>query len=202
MNLSNFKKIDSIIRQTSLLALFFCVILAISYTISFIYLSNKIEELYTKALVIDTKGNVYEATSVRSSDMRLYEYENHVKTFVKYWYSFDEYTYEKNIESGLHLIGEKGKELLNEYNDLAILSTLVQKNIRYGVTINDIKIDTNTLPVKGTLLATQTGYRAKGSVERNMTISFTLYDVARSRENVHGAKIGEWNIKYTMSNEK
>ena len=39
---------------------------------------------------------------------------NHVKTFVTNWYAFDESNYEKNISLALNLIGNKGKELLNE----------------------------------------------------------------------------------------
>ena len=43
----------------------------------------------------------------------------------------------KNITSALNLIGNKGKELLNEYNDVNMLNSLVQKNIRYGVSIDE-----------------------------------------------------------------
>jgi hypothetical protein len=196
MDLTSLEKIDNSIRRTSWLALAFCVIVTTASTISFYYLSNKIDEIYTKALVIDTRGNTYQTAVIPAKEMRIYEYENHVKTFVNLWYAFDESNYEKNIEAGLHLIGDMGKELLNEYNDVAILGSLIQKNIRYGVSIKDITIDMETLPVSGTLQAIQTGYRARGSISRNMRVSFTLYDVARSRENVHGCKISEWKVKF------
>jgi hypothetical protein len=201
MNLKSLEKIDTAIKRTSMLAIVFCIILATAFVISFLYLSSKIDEIATKALVIDTRGNTYETTAVPAIEMRVFEYENHVKTFCSLWYAFDENNYEKNIETGLHLIGDVGKEMLNEYNDAAILGSLITKNIRYGVTIKDININMNTLPVSGTLHAMQTGYRARGSVSRDMSISFTLYDVTRSRENVHGCKIGEWKVKFTKHEE-
>ena len=130
--------------------------------------------------------------------MRQYEYMNHVKTFVTHWYAFDESSYEKNISLALNLIGNKGKELLNEYNDVNMLNSLIQKNIRYGVRIKDVKINTQTIPVSGKIIFTQTGYRARGSISRNIEAEFTIYDMlSRSEENVHGAKIEDWIVRYS-----
>lgn len=97
----------------------------------------------------------------------------------------------------MNLIGNKGKELLNEYNDVNMLNSLVQKNIRYGVTIDDIAIDMNTIPVTGRIVFTQTGYRARGRVSRKVEAEFSIYDVSRSEENAHGAKIEDWIVHYS-----
>ena len=148
-------------------------------------------------MVIDKNGEVYETSSLPAGAMRKYEYLNHVKTFVTHWYAFDESTYEGNISLALNLIGNKGKELLNEYNDVNMLNSLIQKNIRYGVTIKDVEIHTNTIPVSGKILFTQTGYRARGSVSRDIEAEFTLYDVSRSEDNAHGAKIEDWIVRYS-----
>lgn len=129
--------------------------------------------------------------------MRKYEYLNHVKTFVSNWYAFDESTYESNISFALNLIGNKGKELLNEYNDVNMLNSLIQKNIRYGVHIKDIEINTQTIPTSGKILFTQTGYRARGSISRDVEVTFTIYDVSRSENNAHGAKIEDWIVRYS-----
>ena len=50
------------------------------------------------------------------------------------------------MKYALNLIGNKGKELLNEYNDVNMQNSLIQKNIRYDVSIKDIQIDTQTIP--------------------------------------------------------
>lgn len=201
MDLTNFKKIDTTIRATLLLSLSFNLIMAAAFCFSFAYMARKIDKAYTKELVIDTNGKAYEATPVLASEMKKYEYEDHVKQFVESWYAFDESTYQANIDGALNWIGNRGKELLNEYNDLDILNSLVQKNIRYTVAISELQIDMNTIPVSGYVLFAQTGHRAKGSKSRDIYVKFTLYPVSRSRENIHGVKIEDWIVTYSKPEE-
>ena len=184
MDLTKFKGADDTVRLTIRLSIGYCILLTAAFVSCIIYLTVKIEKAYSQALVIDKNGEVYETL-------------NHVKTFVTHWYAFDESTYEGNISLALNLIGNKGKELLNEYNDVNMLNSLIQKNIRYGVTIKDVEIHTNTIPVSGKILFTQTGYRARGSVSRDIEAEFTLYDVSRSEDNAHGAKIEDWIVRYS-----
>lgn len=197
MDLTKFKGADDTVRLTIRLSIGYCILLTAAFVSSIIYLTVKIEKAYSQALVIDKNGEVYETSSLPAGSMRKYEYLNHVKTFVTHWYAFDESTYEGNISLALNLIGNKGKELLNEYNDVNMLNSLIQKNIRYGVTIKDVEIHTNTIPVSGKILFTQTGYRARGSVSRDIEAEFTLYDVSRSEDNAHGAKIEDWIVRYS-----
>jgi hypothetical protein len=197
MDLMKFKTIDQTIRATMFVAVSCCVAISLSFGFAFWYLSNKIDEAYTKALVLDTGGRTYDVTSVAAADMRKYEYEDHIKTFVTKWYAFDESTYENNVQSALALIGNRGKELLSDYNDINMLNSLIQKNIIYSVTIKDLSVDMRTIPISGEITFVQTGYRARGSVSRDVVARFTLYDVSRSRENSHGVKIEGWDVKYT-----
>ena len=74
-------------------------------------MSNKIDAAYTKALVLDTSGQVYDVAAIESAAMRKYDYENHIKPFVSLWYYFDESTYENNVTLALNLIGNRGKEM-------------------------------------------------------------------------------------------
>ena len=197
MDLMKFKGVDNAVKMTIRLSIGYCVILTIAFITCIIYQTIKLEEAYSQALVIDKNGEVYKASGMPASNMRRFEYINHVKTFVGKWYAFDENTYEGNIASALNLIGNKGKELLNEYNDVNMLNSLVQKNIRYGVSIDEITIDMGTIPVTGKILFTQTGYRARGKVSRKVEAEFSIYDVSRSEENAHGAKIEDWIVHYS-----
>lgn len=201
MDLTKFKTVDESLKVTLIVSICCCGIMALAFTIAFIFQYNKINEAYTKALVLDTSGKIYEVTPIAASDMRKYEYEDHIKTFVLKWYAFDESTYESNIKSALNLIGNRGKELLSEYNDVNMHNSLIQKNIIYSVTIKDIKVEMNTVPVSGEIYFTQTGYRARGSVSRDVLVKFTLYDVSRSRENSHGVKIESWLVNYSEPQE-
>lgn len=197
MDLMKFKGVDNAVKMTIRLSIGYCVVLTIAFITCIIYQTMKLEKAYSQALVIDKNGEVYEASGMPASNMRRFEYINHVKTFVGKWYAFDENTYEKNITSALNLIGNKGKELLNEYNDVNMLNSLVQKNIRYGVSIDEIVIDMGTIPVTGKILFTQTGYRARGKISRKVEAEFSIYDVSRSEENAHGAKIEDWIVHYS-----
>lgn len=201
MDLTKFKTVDQTVKLTICLSVGFSCILTIAYIVCFFYLTDKIDTAYTKALVLDRQGQVYQTASLPASAMRKFEYENHVKTFVKAWYAFDESTYEGNVNSALNLIGNRGKELLNEYNDINMLNSLIQKNIRYQVIIQDIQVHTNTIPISGKINFTQTGYRARGSIARDVEVEFTLYDVSRSQENAHGVKIEEWIVRYSEPRE-
>lgn len=201
MNLTVFKNLDKSLKMTMLLSITFTIILAVTFTIAFVYLTKKVDAAYTKALVLDTSGNVYNATSVHAADMRKYEYENHIKQFVQKWYSFDEHTYEQNVIQALYWIGDTGKELLNEYNDVNMLHSLVQKNLRYTVSMKEIKVDMKTVPVTGYIIFSQTGFRAKGSIARDIYAQFSLYDVSRASENPHGVKIDQWIVKYSEPRE-
>lgn len=196
-----FKTVDQAFRTTVIIAVSCCLIMGLAYTISAIYLSNKIDNVLKDAIVLDASGQVYSTTSIEVDGMRKYEYEDHVKKFVRLWYSFDESTYERNIEEALHLIGNQGKMLFNEYNDVNMLNSLIQKNLRYGVIIKDLHVDMQMIPVSGEVLFTQTGYRARGSVARDVSVKFTLYDVSRSAKNSHGVKIDNWEVRYSEPRE-
>lgn len=197
MNLMTFKSIDRTQKTTTILAISICLIVTVSFSVCFIYMANKVTKASQEALVLDTKGQAYNVIPIAASDMRELEYEYHVKLFVTKWYSFDENSYASNIDAGLYLIGNKGKELLNEYKSLDMANSLIQKNIRYGVIIKDVQVNMNTIPVSGSITFTQTGYRAGGSSARDITAEFTLTDVSRSNENVNGVKIEDWIVHYS-----
>lgn len=197
MDLTKFKTVDLAFKATVVVAIVCCLIMGAAFSVCFFYLSDKIDAAYTKALVLDTSGKTYDVATVEAAAMRKFEYEDHVKDFVMLWYAFDEFSYETNIQAALNLIGNQGKALLNEYEDVNMLNSLIQKNIRYAVSIKDIHIDMKTLPVSGEVLFTQTGYRARGSIARDVYVQFTLYDVSRSPENSHGVKIDDWKVTYS-----
>lgn len=202
MNLTKFKTIDSAFRTTVIVAISCFLIMGIAFVVCFFYLSDKIDAAYTKALVMDRSGQIYNVGSIDAAAMRKYEYADHIKKFVTLWYSFDENTYEDHVKAGLYLIGNKGKELLNEYNDINMRNSLLQKNLRYGVIIKDININMQTVPVSGSALFTQVGYRAGGSSARDISVEFTLKDLeSRSDNNSHGVLIEAWEVRYSEPRE-
>ena len=64
MDLTKFKTVDQAFKTTVIIAISCCVVMGISFTICFFYLSNKIDAAYTKALVLDTSGQVYDVAAI------------------------------------------------------------------------------------------------------------------------------------------
>lgn len=150
------------------------------------------QQLRQMIYVINTEGNVFQATGVDQSVTRIYEYENHVRTFYTLWYQFDEGSFTRNIETALPLIGESGRVLLDEYKEQNILRRLQERNLRLTVDITRIEINVNTNPVSGIIEGVQSIQRGTHVVRRQLNASFILLDFDRSRDNPHGVKIENW----------
>ncbi len=203
MDLTSFKKVDKTISETTKLCLITILIMAVTFVCCLFRLSNKIDQLYETVPVVDAStGRVFDVSPHLAADLRKSTYRYRVEEFAKAWYGFDEETYHKNTEAALNWIGNRGKQLQNEYNDIDIFKTLYQNNIRYEVAIDEVFIDMNTIPVSGHITFTQIGYRAKGSASREVYAEFTLIPVTPSDENRQGAKIEDWKVKFSDFKER
>lgn len=194
MELQTFRNGNQTVKITVILSVCYCAVLTLAFIISLFFISKEIDKVPEKMLVIDTKGQVYNTSIINSSDGRIFEYKNHIRMFYSLWYSFDENNYSKNIEAGLQLIGDRGKELLNEYNDQQVAKQLAEKNLIYKVSIDNIVINMDSNPVSGKIEGIQMAQRKKGKISRTICVKFTLEDVSRSDGNVHGCKIISWDI--------
>ena len=170
----------------------FCVAAVIAMAV---YMHREFEKQYATIYVMDKSGAI--ATADKNEldvSGRLFEYEDHVKTFYRKWYAFDESSFESNIESALYLIGDVGKIMYQKYMEDNILRTLKQMNMSVTIEITEVNVNMNTMPRTGYITGIQTIKRSRGSVSRNMNCSFELYDVSRSRKNPHGVKIEKWEV--------
>jgi len=171
---------------------YFCVV---AVMVMAVYMYRELDKQNAIIYVMDKTGAI--STADRNDldvSGRLFEYEDHVKTFYRKWYAFDESSFELNIETALYLIGDVGKSMYQKYMEDNILRTLKQMNMSVTVEITDVYVDMNTMPRSGHITGIQTIKRTKGSVSRNMNCTFMLWDVSRSRNNPHGVKIEKWEI--------
>ena len=172
-----------------------CCCCVVAVILMAVYMHRELEKQYAMIYVMDKSGAI--STADRNEldvSGRLFEYEDHVKTFYRKWYVFDESSFEPNIESALYLIGDVGKTMYQKYMEDHVLRTLKQMNMSVTVEIRDVQIDMNTMPRTGYITGIQTIKRTKGSVSRNMNCTFELWDVSRSRNNPHGVKIEKWDV--------
>ncbi len=185
----------SAFQLTRLTVIAVVVVAFISITLGFIVMSREIQSIRNSVVVIDRSGEVLKSELASSKATRIFEYRNHVKTFYTLWYSFDEGSYNSNVESALSLIGESGKDLLDVYLTQSIERNLKEKNLVFSVYIKDIQIDMSTNPISGYIEGEQEIKRNKGSLKRNLVCSFIIYDVDRTEDNPHGCKVDNWKIE-------
>jgi len=197
MDLQNFENINKMFRRNTVLMLIIVIVLAVAFVAGYVSLAQEVSKMKDTVLVLEKDGTANIASSVNADYMRVYEYENHIKTFIQLWYAFDENNYDSNIEQGLELLGDCGKNLYSQYKDMGMRNILTKNDIHYIADIKDIQVDMNTVPVSGTAKVIQTGVRTNGKASRMLDISFTLSDISRSRENVHGCKITSWEVNYS-----
>lgn len=65
MDLMKFKGADNAVKMTIRLSVGYCIILTIAFVTCIVYLTVKLENAYSQALVIDKNGEVYEASGMR-----------------------------------------------------------------------------------------------------------------------------------------
>lgn len=194
MELKSLVSYKSAFELTKTIMVVIVIAFAVAMVGGFLLMQNKIDNIQKNVIIIDKGGQVYDAEMSRAKDMRVYEYINHIKTFYTLWYSFDESSYKPNIEKALYLAGDCGKEMLNVYRDENVERMLFEKNLRFDVTIKDVKIDMTTIPVTGYIIGEQKIKRQKGQLIRHLDCKFLIYDVDRSENNPHGCKVDNWSI--------
>jgi hypothetical protein len=191
-NLTNYNSAFRLMRFVTAATVACCFIFA-AYL--FYITSERLKENNSIIYIIDPEGKMYSAEKVKQTiHTRLFEYENHVKNFYTLFNSYDQFSYKKNIEAALNLIGDQGRLLYDLELELDTYSTLREKNLSLSVEITDIHIDINTVPLSGTVTGVQTIRRLQGELKRNMNIYFTLKDVSRSKLNPHGVLIDIYKI--------
>lgn len=194
MKLDNLMSYKTAFELSKTITITVIIVCGMALVAGYIVMTKEIKQQQKKVIVIDTKGQVYGSQSVNAKEMRIFEYKDQVSKFYNLWYAFDENSYKSNIEKGLLLVGECGKELLAKYRDQEVQRKLFENNLKLEVTIKDIQIDMTTNPISGKIWGIQTTRRNKGALSRNMDCHFIIYDVDRSDENSHGCKIDNWVV--------
>lgn len=157
---------------------------------------EEIKIAYNKIWVLDETNKAYSATALQVTDpiIRQAKYSNTVEQFFYYWFNLDQFNYNSNIERGLNLIGESGKELLADYRAENLERTLQEKNYRFTLIMDSIRIDDTVDPPIGFAFARQKLIRDRGEAQRYMWAKFTLHHVGVSNINPHGVVLDNFEV--------
>ncbi len=191
-SLVNYKSANASLKLIAIVSIIFSLLFS-----GFVYFFSwkKLQDSKQMVYILDASGKAYLANE-KGLDIktRVFEYESHIKYFYKLWYEFDEFSYQRNIDEALYLVGDCGRELYNEYKEQGLLNILKSKNISTSVQIKEVKIDVTTSPITGYIKGVQTVKRLGNLQTRNMNCIFEIQDVDRSRENPHGCLIENWKV--------
>ena len=120
-----------------------------------------------------------------------FEMRNLVRTFATNMYGHDQYTYKTNLNTALPLIDDAGgRRIYTDFKRQDILGTYVKFGARTTVTIDSIKLDVSSLPVRGRLYMRQTGFLGdRQSKSQALGCSFELTNTYRSEKNPFGLQL-------------
>lgn len=199
--MSDFKLLsgfDSAFKYLKIISLIVIVLSVSGNCVIYFYSVRKIEENQRSFWLLDKKtGEVYQAIKSQqlSKEERKIEYKHMVADFYKYFYEFDQFTFEDHINKALNLIGESGKEMYEEYRRDGVMRKLQEGNQRVTVEIDSIFIDMNVNPVHGVAYVKQTTERENGKLSRHLNSKFSIYDLdAKTDENPHAAMLEDFQI--------
>jgi hypothetical protein len=183
------------ISSLKVMVAFFGVVSLLCIIAAFGFAYQSYEQAQSRAYIVTDLGTLY-ANSNTDNDprSRKIEIESHVRIFAQNMFAFDEGNYKEHIEKGLQLIGSDGNDILSQYNQIELYSSLVKNNMTVNVFVDSVWVDVKSKPAKARLFARQQFDNAVSTEQFQLRADMTLRDVSRTAANVHGLKIDNWTI--------
>lgn len=169
--------------------------------VGFLYWSYQVQlqKLTGTVVVIDPvtgHASIGERTYAHDPVIRTWEYEDQVHTLYQHLFSFDANNFDNNLDRGLSLMDTESADFIySEYNEGGVERRVKQNNWEFKVYVDSVIIDYSVKPAIGVAYARQTIRRKGGeSLTRNVYGRFAFKDISRSRDNVHGVMITDFEI--------
>jgi|GEM_PF-2709710 len=149
--------------------------------------------------VIDRKRGAYfigqnmagigEYVQYNRPDFREVEIKDYLKRYTKAMYSFDQNTFEGNLNEALALGGVNGPAAVQVqfYKDNNYLEGLIGGNSKIQIKVDSIQVDSSSEPYKANVFSRQTTYSGAGSQQFNLFFYVELTNLdSRSEDNPYG----------------
>jgi hypothetical protein len=177
------------------MVIFFGIIAIVIVCAAFAFVYQANDHAQSRAFVVTDMGTLYAYSNLAEDPRsRRVEIENHVRLFMSYMFSFDEGNYKEHIEKGLHLVGNDGKAILQQYNQIDLYPNLVKNNIKIDTYVDSIWVDVKVKPYRARVFSRQNYENSSSREQFWLWADMKLRDVSRTAENVHGLKIENWEI--------
>lgn len=148
------------------------------------------------AYVITDKGTIIaEAVANEDKKAKAIEVENHVRLFFSKMYSFNEFTFQQNVEDGLYLIGAEGNIILEKFIEQKTPEVLRTTGMNVYCTVDSMWVNTENHPYKVRAFVRRTFETSSGKLIRRLFSDLTIRDLkTRHPKNIHGLLIDHIEI--------
>lgn len=192
------KKLREIPSSYSIIkkALFFSSLITFTAIVSSVAWAVYVSKVFTeKIYIITEKGQAAIANSISTDhdyeNYRLPEIKNHIKVFHRLFFGYDQFSYDKNINEALYLIGNSGKQLYLSFKANGHFARIQSQNLVQKLEIDSIRINDKEYPYHASVYGKLSVSRVDQNVRTKSLFyaSFDLYNVARTENNPHGLLI-------------
>lgn len=190
-----FTNIERNIRRNNLTVIGL-ILLMIVMVITFVVALFKIDTFYaSNRLVLERDGYVHKASLISSKDALEIEIKDFMASFYNSFYTFNQFSLDKNINIGLYKGDESIRNLYVKYKNDSWYNTVIQQNIDQVSAVNDdgFTIDVSVYPYKVSVKGLMT--LRKGEQIKHFVLNGTCLVEAVTRDfpkNPHGLFIRNW----------
>lgn len=178
-----------------MMVVFFGVMMVITILASVVFAYQSNQAALERVFVITGDATLIAKSALNDIRAREIEVRSHVKLFMSSMYAFDERNFEKNIERGLHLIGNDGALILMEYRKAKTHEELIKSNGTVSIEIDSIWTGMEAHPYKARVFARQKYTTSVQEIESVIWADMNLRNAAsRSEHNVAGLIIENFNL--------
>lgn len=154
---------------------------------------NTVHLMQDKVYVL-ANGKVLEAFASDRKENIPVEAKDHVKSFHTYFFSLDpdDKVIKEHVTKALYLADESAKRVYDDLKENGYYAGIISGNISQEISIDSIKISTDSYPFGFLCYAKQQIVRTTSVMHRNLITRGTLRTVSRSDNNPHGFLIEKW----------
>jgi len=179
------------VRRFCLMAILTCLVVSVVTIIKCFQMVSLMEQ----RVYILANGKVLEAYASDRRDNIPVEARDHIKMFHKYFFTLDpdEKAIQQGITRALYLADGSAKKMYDNLRETGFYSGLISGNINQTITIDSIRVHTESTPFRFECFATQQIIRPTTITVRSLVTEGALRNVSRSDNNPHGFLIERLN---------